>query len=165
MHDESDGTVVSQPDGERSEKELTVLRMMYAVSLKLGEQMRAAADFQLDQHEVMALGLINQRPGLTQTDLARALSLSAVQVSRLVDDLEGHGLAERRAHKFDRRSKDLHPTEAGQDMYGRMRRRSLELAQEVFRETPDERLNILSAQAVRITERLGLNLLAGRPSD
>lgn len=156
--------MVSQPDGERSEKELTVLRMMFAVSLKLGEEMRAAAAHRLSQHEVLGLGLINQRPGLTQTELARSLSLSAVQVSRLVDDLETQGLVERQAHKFDRRSKDLHPTEAGREMYLRMRRRSVELAHEVFRETPDERLNILSAQAVRITERLGLGPLAGRPS-
>jgi len=143
---------------DRTEKELAVLRMMYGVGLRLGDEMRAAANCRLDQHQLLGFTLINRQPGLTQAMLADMLHRSAVQVSRLVDDLEALGLAERRAHRFDRRSKVLHPTEEGQAVYRRMRARAETLAAEIFRETPDERLDILSQRAVDISERLNLAL-------
>ncbi len=148
---------------ERTEKELTVLRLMYAVSLRLGDEMRVASDSHMDQHQLLGFTLINRFAGLTQSDLAEHLHRSAVHVSRLVDELEVQGLVERRAHRFDRRSKDLHPTEKGTAVYARMRERSVQLAAEVFRETPKERLDILSQQAVRISERLHLALTSVAP--
>ncbi|MBU1324678.1 MAG: MarR family transcriptional regulator [Alphaproteobacteria bacterium] len=142
----------------RAEKELAVLRLIYDVSLRLGEEMRDASGSRLDPHQILALTLINRHAGLTQSDLADHLDRSAVHVSRLVDELESEGLVERRAHRFDRRSKDLHPTEQGAGMYSRMRDRALHLAAEIFKETPDERLDALSRRAVRISERLRLAL-------
>ncbi len=138
---------------------------MYAVSLKLGEQMRSASKSRLSQHEVMALGIVNRMPGIRQSDLARALSLSPVQMSRLAADLEGRHLVERRPHRHDLRSKMLHPTESGREAYSRMRKRSVELAKEVFRELPDEALRVLVEQTSVINRRLGLGPLSGHPDD
>lgn len=147
----------------RAEKELAVLRLMYEVSLRLGDEVRDASGSRLDPHQILAFTLINRHAGLTQSDLAEHLNRSAVHVSRLVDELESEGLVERRAHQFDRRSKDLHPTEDGSVLYARMHERALQLAAEVFRETPEDRLDILSKQAVRISERLRLALSSTAP--
>lgn len=149
---------------DRLEKELTVLRMMYGVALRLGDEMRAASGSRLDQHQILAFTLINRQPGLTQAVLAEQLHRSAVQISRLADELEALDLIERRAHRLDRRSKALHPTEQGRTVYVRMRERAETLAAEVFRETPEERLDILSQRAVDISERLNLALQASLPT-
>jgi DNA-binding MarR family transcriptional regulator len=143
---------------ERPEQELAVLRMMYGVGLRLGDEMRAATNCRLDQHQLLGFTLINRQPGLTQAELAEQLHRSAVQVSRLVDELEALDLAERRAHRFDRRSKVLHPTDAGLSLYRRMRERAEALAAEIFRETPDEKLGVLNQMAGDIAERLNLAL-------
>ena len=147
----------------RSEKELAVLRLMYAVSLRLGDEMRAAADSRMDQHQLLGFTLINRHPGLTQSQLAEHLHCSPVRVSRLVDDLEALNLVERRAHRFDRRSKDIHPTDAGRATYARMHAHAVALAAEVFRETPSGHLEILSEQAVRVAERLHLARVSAGP--
>ncbi|MEH6699332.1 MAG: MarR family transcriptional regulator [Brevundimonas sp.] len=84
------------------------------------------------------------------------LNRSPVYVSRMVDDLEKESLIERRPHKLDRRRKVLHLSAEGRVLVDRMRDRAIELAAAVFKETPDERLQIMSVQSKRIAERLQL---------
>jgi DNA-binding MarR family transcriptional regulator len=55
------------------------------------------------------------RRGASQRGTARALGMSEAALSRLVDQLEADGLAERRGHPNDRRIKMLHLTAAGED--------------------------------------------------
>jgi len=74
----------------------------------------------------------------------------------MVDDLEKENLIERRPHKLDRRRKVLHLSAEGRVLVDRMRDRAIELAAAVFKETPDERLQIMSVQSKRIAERLQL---------
>lgn len=146
---------------ERSEQELAVLRLMYAVSLRLGDEMRAAVFSCLDQHQLMAVSLINRHPGLRQSELAWQLRRSAVQISRQLDELEALGLVERRPSEHDRRSKGLFPTESGRASYQRMQDRAMALAAQVFEETDPEHLDLLRQQAERIARRLDLTLSTG----
>lgn len=141
---------------ERTEQELTVLRLMYAVSIRLGDELQRVSEQRLSHIDMLALSLINASPGLSQSDLGVGLNRSSVYVSRAMDDLEKAALIERRPHKLDRRRKVLHLSAEGQTLYARMRERAIELAAEVFREMPDERLQIMSTQAQRIADRLHL---------
>lgn len=141
---------------ERRDHELTVLRTMYAISIRVGDEMRRVSDRRLGHLDILALSLINAAPGLSQSDLGTGLNRSAVYVSRMVDELEKIGMIERRPHKLDRRRKVLHLSAEGQVLFNKMRERAIELAADVFRETPDERLKIMSANAQRIADRLHL---------
>jgi DNA-binding MarR family transcriptional regulator len=141
---------------ERTEQELAVLRLMYAVSIWLGDEMERVSGKRLGHADVLALSLINTTPGLSQSDLGTGLNRSPVYVSRMVDDLEKENLIERRPHKLDRRRKVLHLSAEGRVLVDRMRDRAIELAAAVFKETPDERLQIMSVQSKRIAERLQL---------
>ena len=146
---------------ERREQELSILRLMYAVSLRIGDEMQRLSEARLSHVEILALSLINTSPGLSQSDLGTGLNRSPVYVSRMVDELEKADLVERRPHKLDRRRKVLHLSEEGQALFQKMRDRAIELAAEVFRETPAERLKIMSIQSKRIADRLHL-VTAGR---
>lgn len=141
---------------ERTEQELAVLRLMYAVSIWLGDEMERVSGKRLGHADVLALSLINTTPRLSQSDLGTGLNRSPVYVSRMVDDLEKESLIERRPHKLDRRRKVLHLSAEGRVLVDRMRDRAIELAAAVFKETPDERLQIMSVQSKRIAERLQL---------
>ena len=134
---------------------------MYAVSLRIGDEMQRLSEARLSHVEILALSLINTSPGLSQSDLGTGLNRSPVYVSRMVDELEKADLVERRPHKLDRRRKVLHLSEEGQALFQKMRDRAIELAAEVFRETPAERLKIMSIQSKRIADRLHL-VTAGR---
>ncbi|MFW2342235.1 MarR family winged helix-turn-helix transcriptional regulator [Brevundimonas sp.] len=146
---------------ERREQDLSILRLMYAVSLRIGDEMQRLSEARLSHVEILALSLINTSPGLSQSDLGTGLNRSPVYVSRMVDELEKADLVERRPHKLDRRRKVLHLSEEGQALFQKMRDRAIELAAEVFRETPAERLKIMSVQSKRIADRLHL-VTAGR---
>lgn len=141
---------------QRTEKELAVLRLMHGLSLRLAEEMLKVTGGDITHAQLTALSNIARTPGLSQSDLAARLHRSSVHVSRLIDEVELLGLVERRTHRFDRRSKVLYASDDGLVVYDRMRDRAIELAAEIFRDTPDERLTILSEQAARISQRLHL---------
>jgi DNA-binding MarR family transcriptional regulator len=53
------------------------------------------------------LGLLMERDGRTQTELAEDMGIHKVSVGPHVDELEKSGLVERRPHPTDRRSKQI----------------------------------------------------------
>jgi MarR family transcriptional regulator, transcriptional regulator for hemolysin len=59
---------------------------------------------------------LERREGLNQSDLAEALDLQPITLTRLVDRLCDSGLIERRADPNDRRAKRLHLTEAARPL-------------------------------------------------
>lgn len=135
-----------------------MLRVLYAVSMRLADEMRRVADDRLDHVQVLAISVLGRMGPLAQTDLAARLGQSRVFVTRMVDDLETAGLVDRSAHHFDRRRKMVKLSEAGTALFQTMRARTLELAHEIFRETTDERLAVIDSQTVKIAQRLSLAL-------
>jgi DNA-binding MarR family transcriptional regulator len=61
-----------------------------------------------------ALMVIHNNPGLTQMDLGRAIGRDKSSVTPLIQELQRHGLVERRPSKTDRRSITLKLTRAGE---------------------------------------------------
>ncbi|MFC2968514.1 MarR family winged helix-turn-helix transcriptional regulator [Acidimangrovimonas pyrenivorans] len=62
-----------------------------------------------------ALKVIHCNPGLTQMDLARAIARDKSTVTPLIQDLQRHGLIERKPAKEDRRRNTLRLTAAGEE--------------------------------------------------
>src|SRR6478735_943865 len=63
--------------------------------------------------EYTVLTLIDENPGGSLAQLARALAVTAPHITSIVDRLEGKGLIARAQSDQDRRSQVLHTTRAG----------------------------------------------------
>lgn len=71
--------------------------------------------------EVAVLSLIAMNPGMTQKDLARAVVLKKSALTKLVNEMDGQGLIERRKECADLRLNALYLTPGGQERLARMR--------------------------------------------
>jgi DNA-binding MarR family transcriptional regulator len=67
----------------------------------------------LTQKQTSVLWLINERPGISQTDIARLIQIDKATMMALTNGLADRGLLERRASTADRRRQTLHLTESG----------------------------------------------------
>jgi DNA-binding MarR family transcriptional regulator len=83
------------------------------------EAIRAFAKLDLRPAQYSVLALIGYKPGLKQSDVARALGIQRANFVTLLDGLERRGLARRRAIPNDRRSHALHLTEEGERLLRR----------------------------------------------
>ena len=72
-----------------------------------------AEDLNLGRSHWRAAFLMKRRPGLGVQELAHITSLSKQAASRVISDLEGHGLAEKAQGDFDGRRRAATLTEAG----------------------------------------------------
>jgi MarR family transcriptional regulator for hemolysin len=92
---------------------------------------------------------LERREGLKQSELAEALDIQPITLTRLVDRLCANGLIERRADPNDRRAKQLYLTPAARPLIERVIERVEELSQTVLD-------GIAPAEADLILAKLGL---------
>jgi MarR family transcriptional regulator for hemolysin len=92
---------------------------------------------------------LERREGLKQSELAEALDIQPITLTRLVDRLCASGLIERRADPNDRRAKQLYLTPAARPLIERVIERVEELSQTVLD-------GIAPAEADLILAKLGL---------
>jgi len=86
---------------------------------------------------------LQQRGPLTQRSLADALSVSARNVTGLIDGLSASGFVTREAHPTDRRATLVTFTERGAATAAAMDRGQEEFARILFAGMPDERVDSL----------------------
>ncbi len=82
--------------------------------------------------------LIDRNSGMSQSDLARALTLDRSTMVAVIDQLERRGLVQRRKDAADRRRHALHLTDRGRSFLDRVRRRVDEHEGAITRELSDE---------------------------
>lgn len=75
---------------------------------------RTMAPLDLRPAQYSVLVIINQNPGLSQITLASALGIERARLVRLLDQLEGRTLVERRPSANDRRSHAMHLSAEGE---------------------------------------------------
>jgi MarR family transcriptional regulator for hemolysin len=75
---------------------------------------------------------LERREGLKQSELAEALDIQPITLTRLVDRLCANGLIERRADPNDRRAKQLYLTPAARPLIDRIADRIEELSETVL---------------------------------
>jgi MarR family transcriptional regulator, transcriptional regulator for hemolysin len=92
---------------------------------------------------------LERREGLKQSELAEALDIQPITLTRLVDRLCANGLVERRADPNDRRAKQLYLTAAARPLIDRIADRIEELSETVLD-------GIAPAEVDLILSKLGL---------
>ncbi|MFI9818682.1 MarR family winged helix-turn-helix transcriptional regulator [Saccharothrix variisporea] len=109
------------------------------------------ADLGLAPSEVGLLRMIATQPGRSQRSLAEELGVVASRVTALVDPLERSGLVERRRSTNDRRNYELHLTDRGMQVLGRVREVAMaheaELCEGLDERQRDELATLLRAVA------------------
>jgi DNA-binding MarR family transcriptional regulator len=94
--------------------------------------------FQLRPVDYTVLTLIADNPGGSLARLARALSVTAPNITAIVDRLEGKGLVARGASQQDRRAQVLHLTEEGAGLVRQATARIVRAESESLPLTPGE---------------------------
>jgi DNA-binding MarR family transcriptional regulator len=74
------------------------------------EWTQAFGPFELSPPQGFMLRLVIERPGLSQHELADALTISRPTATRLLDGLERKGFIRRQVEPSDRRQSLIHPT-------------------------------------------------------
>ena len=92
---------------------------------------------------------LERREGLKQSELAEALDIQPITLTRLVDRLCANGLIERRADPNDRRAKQLYLTPAARPLIDRIADRVEDLSDTVLD-------GIAPAELDQMLSRLGL---------
>lgn len=91
-----------------------------------------------------SLVLVGANPGMTQSVLGEILGIARSGAKMLVDWMEAHGLAERRAREDDARTWGLHLTPEGERRVRALKRRVLAKdRQRTLKLTPAERRELL----------------------
>jgi len=93
---------------------------------------------------------LREHPGAATGDIARSLSVTSSNVTRLIDRLVQQGLAVREEHPEDRRFLRHTLTERGETVLGEARERSAAHVRRIFEELPDDDLE----RMVDVFERL-----------
>jgi len=76
--------------------------------------MAAVADFELTQKQMATLWLIQANPGVSQAEVASALSMDRATMMAVTDRLEDRGFVIRKRSSTDRRRQELYLTPSGQ---------------------------------------------------
>lgn len=100
--------------------------------------------------------ILSASPGLSQQALAGELGTVPSRLVALVDELESHGLVERRAHETDRRTHALHLTEKGKATLHSISRIAREHRQDLLAALSDEEQKQLAGFLERVAEQQGL---------
>jgi DNA-binding MarR family transcriptional regulator len=78
-----------------------------------GDFIAACSRFDIRPAQYSVLTLIENNPGINQTELSRALAIKRANLVALIDELEGRGLAQRRRAARDRRAFGMFLTDRG----------------------------------------------------
>lgn len=77
----------------------------------------AFAELELTPPQAFMLRLVLDRPGLSQRELAAAMTIARPTATRVLDGLEAHRLIRRRAGEADGREQRIHPTAEAQAIH------------------------------------------------
>jgi MarR family transcriptional regulator for hemolysin len=97
---------------------------------------------------------LERREGLNQSDLAEALDLQPITLTRLVDRLCDNGLIERRPDPNDRRAKLLYLTPAARPLLDRIAVHIEELSETVLQDIEPGKVDLMLAQFGTARENL-----------
>jgi MarR family transcriptional regulator for hemolysin len=97
---------------------------------------------------------LERREGLKQSELAEALDIQPITLTRLVDRLCANGLIERRADPNDRRAKKLHLTPAARPLIDRIADRVEDLSETVLNGIAPAEVDLMLAKLGLARENL-----------
>jgi MarR family transcriptional regulator, transcriptional regulator for hemolysin len=115
---------------------------------------RRAATLGVTRAQWKVLFRLGRNPGLRQVELADAIDVEPITLSRIVDRLEEAGLVAREADPADRRAWRLRVTEKAQPLIAKLRKLAEGLMGDAFKDLTEEDLAVMHGKLARIRENL-----------
>jgi DNA-binding MarR family transcriptional regulator len=135
------------------------LRMAIARLSRRIERTRAGAA--LTPSETTILSVVVRQGPLRHTDLAASEGMNPTMLSRLVRDLEGDGLVQRKTDRVDRRAARVEATPAGRRLHERIRNERSDTLSAALALLPEDERRALGA-GLPVLEALADQLKGGR---
>ena len=135
------------------------LRMAIARLFRRIERTQAGAA--LTPSETTILSVVVRQGPLRLTDLAASEGMNPTMLSRLVRDLEGDGLVQRKTDRVDRRAARVEATPAGRRLHERIRNERSDTLSAALALLPEDERRALGA-GLPVLEALADQLKGGR---
>ncbi|MGD0344654.1 MAG: MarR family transcriptional regulator [Acidimicrobiales bacterium] len=135
------------------------LRMAIARLFRRIERTQAGAA--LTPSETTILSVVVRQGPLRLTDLAASEGMNPTMLSRLVRDLEGDGLVQRKTDRVDRRAARVEATPAGRRLHARIRNERSDTLSAALALLPEDERRALGA-GLPVLEALADQLKGGR---
>jgi len=131
----------------------TVSTIGYAVSRRFREIL---APLELEPREFALLRAVSASEGESQQAIGGRLEIPPSRMVAFVDALEARGLLERRLNPGDRRTRELHLTDAGRELLGRAFALAVDHERDLCADLSAKEREQLLDLLQRVGERLGL---------
>ena len=122
--------------------------------LRRAFQKRMVGHSSLTLAQARALVYVERHRGIRQVDLAEMLEVQPITLARLIDQLEEHGLVQRRSDPSDRRAYQLHPTEKAEPYTKEIFDVIEGIRQDVFEDISDAELAMVFSVLTKMRDKL-----------
>lgn len=115
---------------------------------------RRAATLGVTRAQWKVLFRLSRTPGMRQVELAEALDVEPITLSRIIDRLQEAGLVAREADPADRRAWRLQVTEKAQPLIAKLRNLAAGLLDDAFKGLTQEELTVMASRLAQVRENL-----------
>ncbi|MEU4212971.1 MarR family transcriptional regulator [Streptomyces sp. NPDC026206] len=155
MSDETTTDPTPPDDGTANVTERLGYRLKRAAAALRGAMDRALREYDLTVPQYACLELLDQRPGLSNAELARGTFVTRQSVNVVLRGLQDAGLITRAATADHGRALPAHLTEDGHRRLAAARTAVYAIDQQMADAVPPKRLTALRADLNRMAETLG----------
>lgn len=94
-----------------------LIRRLNQISVSVFQDRLKAGGYDLTPVQYACLATLEQKPGIDQATLAGLIAYDRATIGTVLDKLDSKGLVTRKTSPRDRRAREMHLTEAGDNLY------------------------------------------------
>lgn len=128
-------------------------RISEAITLLANKELKDAK-YDLTFEQALVVFLLNFYDGLTQRDIAISLDKDSPSITRLIDELEGLKMLERRSDPNDRRAKNIYLTKKGKDVVPGIIEVTKVAFKKAFKGISEEEINTMQSVLKRMMDNM-----------
>lgn len=128
-------------------------RISEAITLLANKELKDAGH-ELTFEQALVVFLLNFYDGLTQRDIAISLDKDSPSITRLIDELEGMKMLERRSDPNDRRAKNIYLTKKGKDVVPGIIDVTKVAFKKAFKGISEDEINVMQSVLKRMMDNM-----------
>lgn len=128
-------------------------RISEAITLLANKELKDA-NYNLTFEQALVVFLLNFYDGLTQRDIAISLDKDSPSITRLIDELEGLKMLERKSDPNDRRAKNIYLTKKGKDVVPGIIEVTKVAFKKAFKGISENEINVMQSVLKRMMDNM-----------
>ena len=133
-------------------------RISESITLLANKELKDAG-YELTFEQALVVFLLNFYDGLTQRDIAISLDKDSPSITRLIDELEGLKMLERRSDPNDRRAKNIYLTSKGKGVVPGIIDVTKVAFKKAFKGISDDEVNVMQSVLKRMMENMRAEMI------